>query len=121
MQAQVATLCGLIQLRRDHYLALVKGLQTQEIQTLRNLPLLGLVRLFPDATLRDIDSAVTKGLTTKALVQSTSGKTVLLVTPRRKTLVQNKRLSITFNKTGQCRATVFLFHVRRPTLLVCVC
>ena len=74
MQAQVATLCGLIQLRRDHYLASAKGLQTQELQTLRHSPLLGLTRLFPDATLRDIDSAVTKGLTTKALVQSTSRK-----------------------------------------------
>ena len=31
-------------------------------------------RLFTDATLRDIDSAVTKGLTTTALVQSTSRK-----------------------------------------------
>ena len=34
MQAQVATLCGLIQLRRDHYLASAQGLQTQEIQSL---------------------------------------------------------------------------------------
>ena len=67
-----ATLCGLIQLRCDHYLVSAKSLQTQEIQTLYHLPLLGLTRLFPDATQRDIDSPFINILTTKALVQSTS-------------------------------------------------
>ena len=74
MQAQVAFLCGLIKLRRDHFLASAKCLQTQLIQTLRNSQLLGLARVSLDATLRDIDSAVTKSLTTKALVQCTSKK-----------------------------------------------
>ena len=65
MQAQVASLCGSIQLRRDHHLSVAKGLSSDDIQLLRHLPLFGLPRLFPDATLRDIDDKFTNGLTTE--------------------------------------------------------
>ena len=46
-QAQIASLCGLIQLRRDHYLAAAKGLSVDDLQALRHAPLLGMPSLFP--------------------------------------------------------------------------
>ena len=52
MQAKVASLYGSIQLRRDYWMSVVKHLSTDDIQFLRHPQLLGLPRLFPDATLR---------------------------------------------------------------------
>ena len=68
MQAQVASLCGSIQLRRDHHLSVAKGLSSDDIQLLRHSALFGLPWLFSDDTLCDIDNNFTKGLTTKALL-----------------------------------------------------
>ena len=42
---------------------------------LRHSLLFGVSRLFPDATLRDTVDKFTKGLTTKAILQSTTKKT----------------------------------------------
>ena len=73
-QAQMASLCGLIQLRRDHYLAAAKGLSVDDLQALRHAPLLGMPSLFPDATLRELNEKHHKALQTKALMQSTAKK-----------------------------------------------
>ena len=73
-QAQIASLCGLIQLRRDHCLATAKGLSVDDLQALRHAPLLGMPSLFPEATLRELNEKHHKALQTKALMQSTSKK-----------------------------------------------
>ena len=73
-QAQIASLCGLIQLCRDHYLAAAKGLSVDNLQALRHAPLLGMPSLFHEATLRELNEKHRKALQTKGLMQSTSKK-----------------------------------------------
>ena len=69
-QAQIASLCGLIQLRRDHHLAAAKGFSVDDLQALRHAPILGMPSLFPEATLRELNEKHHKALQTKALMQS---------------------------------------------------
>ena len=94
-QAQIASLCGLIQLRRDHHLAAAKELSVDDLPALRHAPLLGIPSLFPEATLRELNEKHHKALQTKALMQSTSNRP-----PREnQTLVRNL-LTTTLLLTG---------------------
>ena len=77
MQVQVASTCGLVQLRRDHYLAGVRGLSVEEVQSLRHAPWLGDEKLFPSELLKELSESNFKSLQTRALLraQRTDGAT----------------------------------------------
>ena len=49
IQAQIAAVGGLTQLRRDHYLSAAKGLSVDDLRELRHSPILGLLTLFLSA------------------------------------------------------------------------
>ena len=70
IQAQIAAVGGLTQLRRDHYLSAAKGLSVDYLRELRHPPILGLSTLFPEASLRELNEKHHKALQTKALLQS---------------------------------------------------
>ena len=74
IQAQIAAVGGLTQLRRDHYLSAAKGLSVDDLRELRHSPILGLLTLFPEASLRELNEKHHKALQTKALLQSTTKK-----------------------------------------------
>ena len=74
IQAQIAAVGGLTQLRRDHYLSAPKGLSVDDLRELRHSPVLGLPTLFPDASLRELKEKHHKALQTKALLQCTTKK-----------------------------------------------
>ena len=74
IQAQIAAVGGLTQLRRDHYFSAAKGLSVDDLSKLRHSPVLILPTLFPDASLRKLNVKHHKALQTKALLQSTTKK-----------------------------------------------
>ena len=60
MQAQVTTFCGLIQARRDQYLAATRGLSPENVQKLRQAPFLKEPKIFPLGLLKEVnDDTVT--------------------------------------------------------------
>ena len=74
IQAQIAAVGGLTQLRRDHYLSAAKGLSVDDLRELRHSPILGLLTPLPEASLRELNEKHHKALQTKALLQSTTKK-----------------------------------------------
>ena len=73
MQIQVATTCGLLQLRRDHVLAAVRGLSVDNIQRLRHAPILEETKLFPPELLKELNEVNYQSLQTRALLRQVRG------------------------------------------------
>ena len=65
MQIQVASTCGLLQLRRDHFLFGVRGLTPNHVQRLRHAPVLSEDKLFPVDLLKELDEINLKSLHTR--------------------------------------------------------
>ena len=70
MQMQVVTTCELIQARRDHHLAGVRGLSVDNIQRLRHAPILEGSKIFPSEMLRELNDVNYQSLQTRALLRA---------------------------------------------------
>ena len=70
MQLQVVSTCELIQARRDHHLAGVRGLSVDNIQRLRHARILDDQRLFPTQLLKELNDVNYQHLQTRALLRA---------------------------------------------------
>ena len=72
LQAQVASVGGQLQARRDQFLSHAKGLSVEEMQQLRHAPISEADKLFPTELMKEIDAQHRQSLQTKALMKTTT-------------------------------------------------
>ena len=70
VQAQVATMCGALQLRRDQYLTVVKGLSVDNIQRLRHAEVIGESKIFPMSLIKELNEVNYQSLQTRAILRA---------------------------------------------------
>ena len=70
MQAQVSSMCGQIQVRRDQYLAVIKDVEQENVKKLRHAPVLGETKVFPDWLMYDVDRDVKYAIQDKAFLKA---------------------------------------------------
>lgn len=71
MQSLVSTLCGMLQMRRDQYLAVARGLTVENIQQLRHAAWAEQPKIFPTELLKSLNDVNYQSLQTRALLRAT--------------------------------------------------
>ena len=66
----MASMCGALQLRRDQYLTVVKGLSVDNIQRLRHAEVIGEPKIFPMSLIKELNDVNYQSLQTRAILRA---------------------------------------------------